>query len=138
MRQLNRTQSIIFILGGVLMVIGAGGFALLFKQEIMCWIFTAGALMFTIMQSMQLYEGNNISIKRLKSITGIADILFILAGILMIDLRYHILQPLFGGDYFAYIELVYNKWVVLLLIAALLEIYTTHRIDAEMKKEKKR
>ena len=29
---------------------------------------------------------------------------------------------------------MYNKWVVLLLIAAFLEIYTVHRIDSEMKK----
>ena len=57
----------------------------------------------------------------------------------MIDSAYQFLLPLFGGrggtGYMDYIQYVYNKWVLLLLIAALLEIYTTHRIGNELKKE---
>ena len=138
MRQLTKLQGALFLIGGLLMVIGAGSFALLWQQKVMCWVYLVGAVLFTVMQSMQIYEGQDFTIKRLKSIMGLADMFFILAGILMIDLHYHILETLFGGNYFAYIEMVYNKWVVLLLIAALLEIYTTHRIDHEHKKKKKR
>lgn len=138
MKQLNKLQSIVFMLGGILMVTGAGSFALIFMQKVMCWIYMVGAVMFTTMQAMQVYEGRNITIRRLKNIQALSDIFFIAAGVLMIDVHYHILQPLFGGNYFAYIEMVYNKWVVLLLIAALIEIYTTHRLDSEVKKEKKR
>ena len=30
---------------------------------------------------------------------------------------------------------IHNNWVVLLLIAAIIEIYTTHRISNELKKD---
>ena len=57
----------------------------------------------------------------------------------MVDSVYHFLLPLFrnssGDGYYNYIQFVYNKWVVLLLVAAILEVYTTHRISSELQKE---
>jgi hypothetical protein len=67
--------------------------------------------------------------------------MFIVAAILMVDTAYGFLMPLFadgktsGTVYITYIELVYNKWVLPLLIAAILEVYTVHRLDSELKKE---
>ncbi len=142
MKQLNKIQSIIFLLGGLLMVIGAGSFVIMWQQRIVCWIFTLGAVMFTVMQAMQIYEGNSVTIKRLKRIMSIADILFILSAFLMIDTAYQLLLPLFrdsnGMGYVNYVDFVYNKWVITLLIAALLELYTTHRIGSELKKEERK
>jgi len=142
MKQLGKTQNMIFILGGLLMVIGAGCFAFMWNQRIVCWVFLAGSVMFSTMQAAQLYEGSNFNIRRLKRIQNIADLFFVLAGVLMIDSAYHILLPLFrnssGTGYQNYIQYVYNKWVLLLIIAAILEIYTTHRIDSELKKENNR
>ena len=43
-----------------------------------------------------------------------------------------------GLDYITYIEYVYNKWVVVLLIAAILQLYSTHRISRELEKEAKK
>jgi len=34
-----------------------------------------------------------------------------------------------------YINYVFNKWVILLLIAAILEVYTVHRLDRELSKK---
>ena len=136
MKQLNRFQSILFAIGGMLMVIGAGCFAFMWQQQVVCWLFLAGATMFTLMQSMQTYEGSNFVIRRLKRIQAVANIFFMLAGILMVDTAYMFFRPLFDSS-IAYVDYLYNKWVVLLLIAALLEIYTMHRIDHEMKKDKK-
>ena len=136
MKQLNRFQSILFAIGGMLMVIGAGCFAFMWQQQVVCWLFLAGATMFTLMQSMQTYEGSNFVIRRLKRIQAVANIFFMLAGILMVDTAYMFFRPLFDSS-IAYVDYLYNKWVVLLLIAALLEIYTMHRIDHEMKKDKR-
>ena len=136
MKQLNRFQSTLFAIGGMLMVIGAGCFAFMWQQQVVCWLFLAGASMFTLMQSMQTYEGSNFVIRRLKRIQAVANIFFMLAGILMVDTAYMFFRPLFDSS-IAYVDYLYNKWVVLLLIAALLEIYTMHRIDHEMKKDKK-
>lgn len=135
MKQLNRFQSILFAIGGMLMVIGAGCFAFMWQQQVVCWLFLAGATMFTLMQSMQTYEGSNFVIRRLKRIQAVANIFFMLAGILMVDTAYMFFRPLFNSS-IAYIDFLYNKWVVLLLIAAFLEIYSMHRIDTEMKKDK--
>lgn len=135
MKQLNRFQSILFAIGGMLMVIGAGYFAFMWQQQVVCWLFLAGASMFTLMQSMQTYEGSNFVIRRLKRIQAVANIFFMLAGILMVDTAYMFFRPLFNSS-IAYIDFLYNKWVVLLLIAAFLEIYSMHRIDSEMKKDK--
>ena len=135
MKQLNRFQSILFAIGGMLMVIGAGCFAFMWQQQVVRWLFLAGASMFTLMQSMQTYEGSNFVIRRLKRIQAVANIFFMLAGILMVDTAYMFFRPLFNSS-IAYIDFLYNKWVVLLLIAAFLEIYSMHRIDSEMKKDK--
>ncbi len=134
MKQLSRTQNIIFRVGGVLMVVGAGCFAFMWQQEVMCWIYLAGAVMFATMQMMQTYEGNNITVRRLKKIMTTADIFFVLSGILMVDNAYRFMQQVFT-NYVAYFQYVFNKWVLLLLVAAVLEIYTMHRISAELSKE---
>ena len=134
MKQLSRTQNIIFLVGGVLMVVGAGCFAFMWQQEVMCWIYLAGAVMFATMQMMQTYEGNNITVRRLKKIMTTADIFFVLSGILMVDNAYRFMQQVFT-NYVAKFQYVFNKWVLLLLVAAVLEIYTMHRISAELSKE---
>ncbi|EFA43948.1 hypothetical protein HMPREF0645_1666 [Hallella bergensis DSM 17361] len=134
MKQLNKLQSLLFIIGGILMVVGAGCFALIWQQSIACWVFLAGALLFTTMQILQSYEGRDITIRRLKRIQGLADILFLLAGMLMADKVYGFFRPLFSNmvDYTNYL---FNKWVVVLLIAAILEVYTVHRLDHELSKK---
>ncbi len=140
MKQLNKTQGILFLVGGMLMVAGAGCFVFMWQQKVVCWVFLLGVILFTLMQLMQTYEGNDLVVKRLKRIQAIADILFILSGFLMVDTAYQYLLPLFksqdSSGYYAYLNYVYNKWVVLLLIAALLELYTTHRINYELNKTK--
>ena len=138
MRQLSKIQSVIYILGGVMMVVGAGCFAFGFIYPSMllytCWVFLLGTLAFSIIQAMQLYEGKSLVLHRLKRIQGVADIFFVLSGISMVDTVYAFARQWFS-NYETYITYFYNKWVIFLLIAALLEIYTTHRISHELKKE---
>lgn len=134
MKKLNKLQSIVFLLGGVLMVAGAGCFSLLWQRGVVCWVFLAGAAMFSTMQLLQTYDGRSLVIQRLKRIMNLADLLFVVAGILMADTAYQFLRPAFG-NYDTYFNWLYNKWVLVLLIAALLEMYTMHRIDGELGKE---
>ncbi|MBD8938068.1 MAG: hypothetical protein EGR76_07600 [Prevotella stercorea] len=134
MKQLNTIQSALFLIGGVLMVIGAGCFVFMFAQQIVCWIFLVGALLFAAMQVNQAYEGHNPTIKRLKKIMTFADIFFVLAGLLMVDSANMWLKDYFA-DTITYFNVVYNKWVLLLLAAAILEMYSMHRIASELKKD---
>lgn len=134
MKQLNTLQSALFLTGGILMVIGAGCFVFMFAQQIVCWIYLLGALLFAAMQVNQAYEGQNPTIKRLKKIMTFADIFFVLAGLLMVDSANMWLRDSFS-DPVTYFNLIYNKWVMLLLAAAILEMYSMHRIASELKKE---
>ena len=138
MKQLSKFQSALFLLGGVLMVIGAASFAFGFiiKQIVLytCWLFLVGNVLFSVVQAMQIYEGPSLVIHRLKRMQYIADIFFVLSGISMVDTVYAFARHWFT-NYETYITYFYNKWVVFLLIAALLELYTTHRISYELKKE---
>ena len=141
MRQLSRFQNILFLVGGALMVIGAGLYVFGFCQPA-SWIFLVGALLFSSMQLKQAYDGDNFVIRRLRRIMIMADILFVLAGFLMVENAYNFLLPFFqehvSNGLNAYIIYIMGKWVVLLLVAAILEVYTTHRISNELEKEAKK
>ena len=139
MKQLSKLQANIFILGGVLMVIGAACFAfgfMIYPKMVLytSWLFLLGTVSFSVMQAMQLYEGPSQIIHRLKRIQTVADIFFVLSGISMVDTVYAFARNWFS-NYETYITYFYNKWVVFLLVAALIELYTTHRISHELKKE---
>lgn len=139
MRQLNRLQSIVFLAGGAAMVIGVGCCVLQVAPLYMCWLFLAGAVMFATMQLLQVYEGKELTVRRLKKIQNLSDILFIVAGIILADTVYANAGHSFFRGFFdrqeTYITFLYNKWVVVLLIAAILEVYTAHRIDHELSKK---
>ena len=118
----------------MLMVAGAGCYVMMWQQRVVCWIFLVGSVMFSLMQTMQVYTGTELVLRRLKNIQGLASLLFVISGVLMADSAYGFFRPMFD-NIADYIEIVYNKWVVLLLVAALLEVYTTHRINNELSKK---
>lgn len=136
MKKLNKIESILFMLGGMLMVTGIGCYVFMLAPSITCWIALTGSILFSTLHMMQAYEGSQLAIKRLKRILNIADLLFVIAGILIVDSTYNFLRPVFENQE-SYITYVYNKWVLLLLIAAILEVYATHRIDYLLKKQGK-
>ena len=136
MKKLNKIESILFMLGGMLMVTGIGCYVFMLAPSITCWIALTGSILFSTLHMMQAYEGSQLAIKRLKRILNIADLLFVIAGILIVDSTYNFLRPAFENQE-SYITYVYNKWVLLLLIAAILEVYATHRIDHLLKKQGK-
>ena len=132
MRQLNKWQTAVYLLGATLMVVGAG-------LSVVAWwgapyVFSVGALAFVTMQVIQRYEGPNIVIRRLRRIMLLSDVMFLLSALLMIASMGNV----FGLRYITYIEYVYNKWVITLLIAAVLQLYSTHRIGHELEKEAKK
>ena len=116
----------LFIAGAVLMLIGAG--TSLLRWDAAPWLFAAGALAYTSMQMQQSYEGRNFTVRRLRRIMLFSD--FLLTAALMFISRW----PQLGGlDWLTYVNYVHNNWVVTLLIAAILQLYTTYRIDSELR-----
>ena len=129
MRQLSRVESMIFLLGGLLMVIGAG--TSLLAWSVAPYVFALGALCFTAMQMKQCYDGRNVTIRRLRRMMLLSDVLFLVSALLMFASQ----RNIFGLDHITYLQYVYQKWVVTLLIAAILQLYSFHRIGQELAKE---
>ena len=138
MKQLTNIQSILFIIGGVLMVVGAGCMAFGFIYPLLCqivsWLFLLGAVLFSVMQMQQTYDGLNFTVKRLKKLQTVADLFFVLAGLSAVETTHQFMRGYFEMQ--AYSTYFGNKWVVFMLVAAMIELYTVHRIDHELKKEK--
>ena len=111
MRQLSKWESYVMLLGGLLMVIGAGANVLFCSWA--PYVFAPGALLFVAMQLRQRYEGRDFTILIANQ-----------ANFLPIDQLY-------------YIKYVHNNWVVVLLVAAVLQLYTGHRIASELEKDTK-
>ena len=132
MKELNKLQTAIFLFGGILMAVGAGTTLLGWGSA--PYIFAIGALGFSSMQMQQRYEGQNFTIRRLRRMMLLSDVLFLVASLLMFASKGNFL----GLSYITYIEYVYNKWVIVLLIAALLQLYSMHRIGSELEKEAKK
>ena len=138
MKPLNKYLSLLMAAAAVLMTAGIAG--VIFTD----WVrggalsFAIGAVIFAVLQMMQTYEGKSLTIKRLRRIMVVGDVFFILAALLLIENVFHIAYPLFTGSIEArgiYLHYIHNNWAVSLLIAAIFEMYTTHRISYELKKE---
>jgi hypothetical protein len=132
MKQLNKIESSIFALGALLML--AGAVMGLFKWMWFPYLYAVGAICFASMQMLQRYEGSNLVIRRLRRIMLLSDVLFLFTAVLMFANQGNAL----GLDWIYYLNYVKNNWVVLLLLAAILQLYTTYRIDHELEKEAKK
>lgn len=132
MKQLNKIESIIMVVGALLMVVGA--VMGLFKLSWFPYVYAVGAIGFASMQMLQRYEGKNLTIKRLRGIMVLSDVLFLFTAVLMFANQGNAL----GLDWIYYLNYIKNNWVVLLLLAAILQLFTTYRIDHELEKEAKK
>ena len=127
---MNSLQNAIFVSGAILMVVGAAIWMM--YKSVAPWIFAIGALAFVAMQVQQRYEGDNFTIQRLRRIMLMSDVLLILTAALMFADDGN---P-FGLDHLTWLNYIHNNWMVLLLLAAVIQLYTVFRIDAELKKDK--
>lgn len=141
MKQLTKAQSVILLIGSCLMVLGAVFYVLGF-QTVTPWVFAAGAAAFVSMQARQTYGGRDFMIKRLVRIRTMGEVCFLLSALFMVENSYHFLLPLFlrfsENGYYHYVTYVHNNWVLLLLVAAVIQLYATHRIANELEKEAKK
>ena len=122
MKQLNKTENAVFVIGAVLMVVGSG--ANIFAQTWAPYIFAIGGAGVVAMQLRQRYEGSDVTLRRLRRMVIISDLLLVVSAVLMLAN----IDNMLGLDALTYIKYVHNNWVVTLLIAAMLQLYTSHRI----------
>ena len=129
MRQLDKIENAILLFGAVMMVVGSG--ANIFAQSWAPYVFTMGTIGFVLMQFKQKYEGTNVILKRLRRLVILSDVCLLLTAVMM----FANMDNLFRLDTLTYIKYVHNNWVVVLLVAAMLQLYTSHRISKEILKD---
>ena len=123
MKQLSPLQNILFQAGGLLIVAGAIMPMVPEAAPYAAVAFTLGALLFGVMQMLQSYTGRSIVIRRLRRQQVIGAAMLIVTGALMLMKRYAI-GPVRG-----------DEWKLTLLVAVVLELYTSFRIPHELEKE---
>lgn len=128
MKQLTKWQSIVYALGGMIMVIGAGLCVLLVSWA--PYIYSIGAIAFTSMQMLQRYDGPSVTLRRLRRILLLSDFLLLLTAVLMFASK----SNFFGVSQIVYVQYIYNKWIATLMLAAIIQLYAIHRIDHELKR----
>lgn len=112
---MKKIQQTIYIIGGILLVMGATLY--ITKWTWAPYIYIAGSFMFGAMQMLDRYTGNNFILRRLRRQQVIGAIALMLTGILMITCKH-------------------NEWIMCMLVGCLLELYTAFRIPQEYEKEK--
>ena len=132
MEKLNKWQNAIFIAGAVMMLAGAVGS--IFRWQASPYVFTIGAIAYALMQAMQRYRGNRLAVNRLLRIQNLSGLLLVATGVLM----YANEGNPFGLEWTDYLTYIRGKWVVTLLLSAILQLDTVWRIGAEIEKEEGR
>lgn len=122
-----------FIAGAVMMV--AGCVMSMIRLGASPYIYSIGAVAYAAMQMRQSYDGPNITIRRLRRIMIMSDVLLLFTGVMMFADRSY---GFMGLDFQVWLQYVHNNWVVTLLIAALMQLYTICRISAEMERDIKK
>lgn len=125
MKELTSFQNTIFRTGAVLFVLGLG--VRLFVPFWGMIIFVVGVLGFTTMQMLCSYEGNSVTLLRLRRQQVMSDFLFLLSAVAMMS------QELEVGPMWAR----RNLWILIFAIGCFLQLYTAFRIPSVMEKERK-
>ena len=121
MKELDRKLVVLQQLGALLMLVGAAGF--LWFPLVAVVLYTIGVLAYTPTRMLQRYDGPNFVIRRLRRQQLLGQLAFLCGACCMM------MQV--GRFGFAH----RNEWVICLVIGCILEIYTSFRIPAELKKE---
>lgn len=126
MRELNKVQNIIFRLGGISFLCGACIY--MFNQIAGMVLYVLGILCFTTMQMLCRYDGQDITLLRLRRQQVLSDLCFLLSATAMLA------QVLEFGPIWAR----RNLWILILVIGCVLQVYTAFRIPSEWEKVKRR
>lgn len=126
MKSLSKFQNLIYNLGGVLLLLGAVMPLIQPASSFAPYVFCCGTLMFSSMQLLARYDGEDLVVRRLRRQQIIGALLLVASGLL----------SLIGSVQPSWVQ--GDEWLFLLTIAAVLEVYTAFRIPAALAKAEKK
>lgn len=106
-----KSTNILYVTGAVMLLVGA--IMKMPAPQYASYVYTAGALLFAIMQFVCRCKGGSVSLRRLVLQQQLGGLCLVGAGVLMFT---H----------------VHNEWIVAMCIGAVLELYTAYRIPHDM------
>ena len=105
-------------------------------HDIVPWIFLPATVVYVVIQRMLNTKTDSFILRRLYAIQLLSGVCFIVAALLLIEQYNGFLLPLVVNEmnsYYNYLRFVHNNWVVMMLVGALLQLYSTHRISNEVR-----
>lgn len=123
---MNKIQSFLYMIGGILLLCGAAMPLFDFLQEYAHIIYSIGAVLFSAMQFSQSNESKDYIVRRLRRQQMIGLVFLLLAAVMMWMSKYQI-SP-FRAD----------EWKLALTIGAIIQVYTAFRIPAAINKSEKK
>lgn len=141
MKRLSKLETIVMAIGALLSVFGVMIYVVS-GASWACWLFLVGALAFVAMQERQTYEGRNVTISRLRRIMTMGNLCLLLSAFMMAEdvshILYSVITSMWTNGYYFYVSYIHNNWVILLIVAVVIELYTTIRISSELQREAKK
>lgn len=110
-----KTVQHLYYLGALALLAGAA--LRLFVPEYYSYIYMAGAVVFAVTQFLLRPRHKHFMVRRLVTQQQVAALLLVAAGVLMFVLKN-------------------NEWVMVMFCGAIMELYTSYRIPAEVEKHK--
>lgn len=123
MKELSNSQNAVFRFGAILFVLGLIVNYFLPFVGMVCYV--VGILAFTSMQMLMRYDGDDITLRRLRRQQVLSDFCFLLSAAAMV------MQVMEFGPFWAR----HQAWMLCLAIGCVLQLYTAFRIPAEMEKQ---
>lgn len=116
-----KTEGVLFVVGAVLLLVGAGGFG----GGGLLWfvIYSVGAVILAPLQLRGVRRDVGVTLRRLYTQQALGALLLVATGVFMAMRVFRF--GLYRG----------NEWIVCLSVACVLELYTAFRIPSELKKE---
>ncbi len=109
-------MKILYAVSAVTVLVGA--ILKIFIPREASYIYMSGAVLFAVMQFLSRYRSNDTALNRLVLQQQLGGLLLVVAGVLMFTN-------------------VHNEWMVVMFIAALIELYTAFRIPQELERGRK-
>lgn len=130
---------IVMMVGGITLL--AGAVMHITGSDMSMHLYCGGTLMFAMAQLSDRYDGDNLTIRRLRGQQVLGAIFLLLSGLMMYAERWHTdivmnmqlndtLRSLLG------MLTARNGWIATMSFAAIFELYSSLRLDHELKKEK--
>ena len=141
MKRLSKLETIVMAIGALLSVFGVMIYVVS-GASWACWLCLVCALAFVATPERQTYEGRNVTISRLRRIMTMGNLCLLLSAFMMAEdvshILYSVITSMWTNGYYFYVSYIHNNWVIPLIVAVVIELYTTIRISSELQREAKK